>query len=239
METQLVRLDAPYNVIFGNNGRFGLHIATLIVVDEMTEGKSRFTRTELRSRSYPVVSTAFDLEGNVWMGSELKSCLRICRQNETITLYTFKQFMDFCDAKGMGRLYTFPMSFNIAMMSYGIKLNFSNSSTGRKISDFEVELLFDEDDKSIESYRYGHQAFITDGLCMVHTGSESPFYFWSAFPMDEETPGETIEEMTMLRDSYLHAFQFDGLKSITFTTKDQKYQDFVDKLNNTPVEKYG
>ena len=34
METQLVRLDKPYNIICGPDIKFGLHLATLIVVNE-------------------------------------------------------------------------------------------------------------------------------------------------------------------------------------------------------------
>ena len=51
--------------------------------------------------------------------------------------------------------------------------------------------------------------------------------------MDKEKAEETINELAALRDAYLHAFKFDGLKSITFTTKNEKYQEFVDSLNNT------
>lgn len=233
MDTQLVKLDAPYNVIFDSKRRFGLHIATLIVVDEVTTGQGRFARTNLRSRSFPVVNTAFSLEGEVWIESELNSCHRICRQKETISLYDLRKFMKYSYSHGVRHLDDLPMSFNVAMMSYDIKMNFFDSSTCKKVSDFEIELLFDEGKKRIGSYLSENSSYIPEGVCLVHTDSESSFYFWSAFQMDKEKAEETINELAALRDAYLHAFKFDGLKSITFTTKNEKYQGFVDSLNNT------
>ena len=239
METQLVRLDAPYNVIFDMKKRFGLHIATLIVVDEVTVGNGKKAETKLRSRSFPVVNRAFDLEGEAWMDSELKNCHRICRQGETISLYDLRKFMEFCDSKGDGHLDRLPMSFNIAMISYNIKLNLFESSTGKAISDFKVELLFDEGKKEVQRYLYDNASLVGEGACMVHTGSMSPFYFWSAFSTDKDKNNASIGDMIMLRDAYLNAFQFEGLKSITFTTNNQKYQWYVDKLNNTKSDLYG
>ncbi len=242
METQLVRLDAPYNVIFDyKREKFGLHIATLIVVDEVTEGRGKNAKTKLRSRSYPVVNTAFDLEGNAWTDSELQNCFRLCRQNETVSLYEFKRFMNYCDANGVEHLYRIPMLFNIAMMSYDIKFNLHDISTGKKISDFKIELLFDEEEKQMLKY-YSISSIsdinspVSKRICLVHSAPHSPFYFWSDLSMDDGKFDDTIQELAKLRDTYLHAFKFEGLKSITFTTENEKYQDFVDLLNNTQSE---
>lgn len=239
METQLVRLDAPYNVIFDyKRAKFGLHIATLIVVDEVTEGKGKNAVTKLRSRSYPVVNTAFDLEGEAWTDSELQQCYRMCRQNETVSLYDFKHFIHFCDANAVEDLYKVPMSFNIAMMSYKIKFNLSDIKTGKKMSDFKVELLFDEKENQILKYFSisDIDSFLTKRTCLVHSSSHSPFYFWSDMSLDDGKPDDTIQELAKLRDAYLHAFKYEGLKSITFTTKNEKYKEFVDSLNNTQSE---
>lgn len=239
METQLVRLDAPYNVIFDyKRAKFGLHIATLIVVDEVTEGKGKNAVTKLRSRSYPVVNTAFDLEGDAWTDSELQQCYRMCRQNETVSLFEFKHFMNYCDVNAVEHLDRVPMSFNVAIMSYKIKFNLSDIKTGKKMSDFNVELLFEEKEKQIVKYFSisDIDPFETKRICLVHSSPQSPFYFWSDMPMDDGKPDGTIQELAKLRDAYLHAFKYEGLKSITFTTKNEKYQEFVDTLNNTQSE---
>ena len=239
METQLVRLDAPYNVIFDyKREKFGLHIATLIVVDEVTEGKGRIVNTKLRSRSYPVVNTAFDLEGEAWTDIELQHCYRMCRQNDTISLYEFRHFMDYCDSNGVERLHTVPMLFNVAMMSYDIKFNLSDIKTGKKISNFKIELLFDEEDNRMLKYFSvsSHLPIVSKRICIVRSLPFCPFYFWSDLSLDDGKPDDTIQELAKLRDAYLHAFKYEGLKSITFTTKNKKYKEFVDSLNNMQSE---
>lgn len=230
MDTQLVKLDAPYNVIFDTKRRFGLHVATLIVVDEVTEGHGKYAKTKLRSRSYPVVKTAYSLEGEVWIESELNSCHRICRQNGKVYLFDIYKFMEFCDINDFADLDSLPMMFKIAMMSFDINLNLCDINSGKNVSDVSVELLFDKNEENTHiSCNIGNKSM----AALVHTSSNSPFYFWGTLPMDEKKTNETINELATLRDAYLHAFKFDGLKSIFFTTKNEKYQEFVDLLNNT------
>ena len=130
------------------------------------------------------------------------------------------------------------MSFNIAMMSYDIKFNLRDIITGKKITDFKLELLFDEEEKQIVKYFSisDIDPFVNKRICMVHTDRDSPFYFSSDMPMDDGKFDDTIKELAKLRDAYLHAFKYEGLKSITFTTKNEKYKEFVDSLNNTQSE---
>lgn len=95
MDTQIVRHDAPYNIICGNNGDFALHIATLIVVKERMESRKKgsIMSEALSVSSYPVVCGSYDMDGQVWMKTEQKDCLVICRQNESVSLYTLKKVM--------------------------------------------------------------------------------------------------------------------------------------------------
>ena len=92
MDTQIVRHDAPYNIICGNNGIFALHVATLIVIKERLKNGKRGTETTdaISVSSYPVVAGSYDMDGQVWMKTEQKDCLVICRQNESVSLYTLK-----------------------------------------------------------------------------------------------------------------------------------------------------
>ena len=82
MDTQLVRLDAPYNIICGTDGSFALHIATLIVTKERIEGIPDGVpmRDTLSVATYPVVSKKNSADGQVWMNSELKDCYVVCEQ---------------------------------------------------------------------------------------------------------------------------------------------------------------
>ena len=80
---------------------------------------------------------------------------------------------------------------------------------------------------------------------MVYADKDSDFYFYDYFdnepPFIQEvrTNTESIKFLSSLRDSYVRAFHFEGLHSITFITKDEKYQWFVDKLNNTMPDEAG
>jgi cell division protein FtsX len=42
--------------------------------------------------------------------------------------------------------------------------------------------------------------------------------------------------MAELRDAYLQILRFEGLRSITFTTKDENYKWFVEQLNAYKVD---
>lgn len=92
MDTQLVRLDKPYHIICGNNGTFALHIATLIVVKDKIEGivEGAPMRDTLAVSSYPIVGGSYDIDGQVWMDTELKDCLVICRENDRVSHYMLR-----------------------------------------------------------------------------------------------------------------------------------------------------
>ena len=68
MNTQLVRLDSPYNIICSSSGKFALHIATLIVVKEKIRGvvEGASMRDTLSVASYPVVSDGFFSPANAF-----------------------------------------------------------------------------------------------------------------------------------------------------------------------------
>ena len=61
-QTQLVRLDKPYNIILGKNGKFALHIATLIVIDDEKRTYNNNVDKEIVTvaRCYPVVGNSYE-----------------------------------------------------------------------------------------------------------------------------------------------------------------------------------
>lgn len=241
METQIVRLDPPYNIIYDEKKGFALHIATLIVVDEVDEVKGKNAEKKLRSRSYPIVSRNFELEGEAWTDYELRFHHHICRQNVTISLRELRLFMEYCNKRGeYGHLERYPMSFSVAMMSYGVKMNLTNPMTDEIVSDYKVELVFDDKEGDVNKYTNDYPAYICEGICDVHSGLGSPFFFDGLIipKEDERSMSNVIRNFTALRDAYLYALKFDGLKSITFTTINPKYQSFVDTLNNIEVDSY-
>ena len=70
METQLVRLDKPYNIICNPDGKFGLHIATLIAVKEKPVKDAEtgnVVDTFPVAQCYPVVGGGYGIDGEAWM----------------------------------------------------------------------------------------------------------------------------------------------------------------------------
>ena len=236
METQLVRLDKPYNIICNPNCKFGLHIATLIVVNEkpLKDAETgEVVDTYPVAKSYPVVSGRYDIEGEVWMNSELKDCLQICREGEKIGLYKLKSLMEFSSKSHhfIDYLLIIPGALSIELLTNGSKLELPTDDLNHIINDYEVRLEFTEENN-------GKSA-------MVYAAKDSEFYFYDYF--DNEPPfvqgmhtnSEAIKYLAELRDSYVRAFHFEGIHSITFSTLDKEYQWFVDELNNTKLDAAG
>ena len=233
MDTQIVRHDAPYNIICGNNGRFALHVATLIVVKEKIGGviEGAPMSDTFAIASYPVVAGSYEMDGQVWTKTELKDCLVICREKESITLYTLKKVMSFCDKRGFFRYKERILSsFVMALATYDINMYLPTDDNNKVISDYEVYLEFEPSEHGM--------------LCMAYSSMESDFYFYECYVDDTAdhshaeliNRNDAIKSMVRLRDAYLQMFRSDGLRSIKFSTKKEMYQDFVDELNNYKVD---
>ncbi len=227
MESQLLKLDAPYNIICGTNGEFALHIATLIMIKENKDGA-------LSVVSYPVVSVNGEIggsfigsgkgnaDGQVWMHTSLEDCYVVCPQNDqTVSIRELKKVMKYYAKLNMLEMpVRIASSFSWAMTKFGCKI--------KTDKDYEVCLKFEEDN---------------DGKsCMVSADDPSPFYFYEYFdnepPFDQFVPtnSQAIKYMAELRDTYLRTFRYEGLCSIKFTTKNKAYQWFVDQLNATKAD---
>ncbi|MCR5157602.1 MAG: hypothetical protein K6D37_00590 [Prevotella sp.] len=234
METQLVRLDKPYNIICAKGSKFALHIATLIIVKEEPQKNEEPGEAKIvtSAHSYPVVGGSYISDGEVWMESELKECMVVCREGETVGLYELKKVMSFygIGEKMLHFVRSIPARFSFALLTSGSKLELPIDDNGLTIRDYEVCLEFSK--------------FNKDTQYTVSADNESKFYFYD-FVANESIPGvsydfiESIEFISDLRDMYLQAFRFEGLRSIIFTTKDTSFQWYVDKLNNTKPDGAG
>lgn len=225
MDTQLVRHDAPYNIICGKNGKFGLHTATLIVVKEtMKKAPDNSSMSEsLSVSSYPVVSGGYEIDGHVWTDVEQKDCMVIARKGEPVAVGVLKRIMEFCTKRNYYNLVSLTASFKMAMFMYGSKISLPTDKEGKTISDYEVCLEFE-----FHTSSYGY--------VIVYSSKESVFYFLDEYEEHGMEPEEAMRRMVKLRDNYLNILYNEGLRSITFITKDKLYQDFIDKLNSYKVD---
>lgn len=228
METQLVRLDAPYNIIFGKGRKFGLHIATLLVVKELkvpTPPDEPSFPDQTVAISYPVVTEVSSLGGHAWMDTQLDDCFIVGPQNcKTVPLQVLKQLMEYCDRQSIPGFQEYiPAHFVMAMQALGCEVVLPADEHGQPKVDYTVELEFEE----------------THGgnTCMVYSKHKSDFFFYDHFENYSTndvvlySADDSIAEMQSLRNDYLLAFMRQGLRSITFETDNKKYQSYVKKLN--------
>lgn len=90
METQILKLNEPYEYIYCN-GSIGLHIATMIVYEA---NKTENGEYELVTHSHPVVKYRNRPGGTVWNRAELTDCSVLCREdNKRITMEQFYNFV--------------------------------------------------------------------------------------------------------------------------------------------------
>ena len=228
MISQIVRLDAPYNIICSKSGQFGLHIATLIVVKEKiadaTDGKKNSGSVTMEN--YPIVNT-HNMDGQTWKDTELKDCLVICRQGGSASLSNLYKVMEFTGkdvvAKALSRLT--PITFFAAMIDFKVDFHLPTGEDGCTVSKYDVPLTFEKISNG------------TLGIVYVYSSKGSLFYFNDSY-IDKlasplATKDEALKRLTDLRDCYMMFLRHLGLRSITFSTNNEDFQWFVDKLNGT------
>ncbi len=217
METQLVRLDAPYNLICNNRAQFGLHIATLMVVKER-QGEDTFY-----VQGYPVVAEKYGLGGQTWFNDDLQHCKVIAIQGESVTLRVIKQIMEFA-SWGEDHLDVLAMRLMTTLSLYGVTVYLSNEECGAIM----VELCF---------------SGVPNARLAVYSATDSPFYFYACFDPDVEnrtypikiSQSQAIDDILDIRQAYLIPLRIvngtKGVTDITFYTNQPKYKYFVDELN--------
>jgi hypothetical protein len=78
METQILKLEAPYDYIYCN-GEVGKHIATYIVGESRINEEGKY---ELETHSHPIVQYSNSPKGVVWNRAELTDCEVLCSEDD-------------------------------------------------------------------------------------------------------------------------------------------------------------
>lgn len=226
METQLVRLDPPYNIICGSNGKIALHIATLIVVKTDAVACYPVVGERRKTLGRYFQSGRGTANGQVWMDTELKDCYVLCPQNyKRVPIALLRDLIDYNARQHMRDVeLRIAEKFYAAMLLYGLDISYPKDPNGEPSAILKAGLEFEE-------YNNGKS-------CMVYSEKHSPFYFYGHFdnePSDKlaATSSEAIEHMAKVCKGYVNIFSGAGMKKINFTTRNEKYQWFVYKLNDT------
>ena len=221
LQTHLLKLEPPYNLICNKEGQLAYHLATLINID--TDGL-------IPIRSFPIVERIGKLGGDVWEEHELETCFVVCKQDtKEISLFDIKRVMRYY--YGWARYPSADFVWKLTRSLYQNKTKIDTSHLWELEDDCcpHVELIF-EYDKECE-------------ICTIRTSAASSFFFLESIDLNPDSrarPGDD-EETTMLkiarlRDAYCMAFGGKIFSNIIFSTSNEEYKDFVEKLNNLKTD---
>ena len=212
MNSKILKLDAPYNIIYAG-GRVGRHIATMTVWEDNDMGI-------YDARQYAMIDEGGELAaGALAVEAELSDCRVICNESDPrvhlrwlaeIVKYDFEQEE--------------PVEFTYLwerLSLFGVKVIWD------KARDEKGELLKDEDGEPIDENVYTISLTFegTHSHMVAQSYTTSGFYFYA-----RGTVEEVYRELHYQHMTYESMFnRFDLL--IKFTTPDGWEQHIIDLLN--------
>ena len=220
MNSKLIKLDAPYSVIYAG-GKVGRHIATLMVWNDDEEMAGGITD----AASYPVIDEGEEFPAGTLIDyAELHDCRVICPYSEkegcpaTNLFWVAKMIeYDFQQLEPVGAEYILErmklLGCQIAMPTERDK------ETGEEVYqiDFDVTLYVMK--------LSGPVGNDNEGVFRVTSNHFCGFYFEA-----EGTPEEIQSELRYQRNVYLGAFN-DEINRISFHTDDLFKDNWVEELN--------
>ena len=220
MKSQLLKLEAPYNVIYAG-GKVGMHIATLMVWNDDEESLGGI----MDAASYPVIDEGEEFPAGTLIDyAELHDCRVICPYSEkekcnATNLYWVSKMIeyDFQQLEPAGAQYILER-----MKLLGCKIAMpteKDKETGEEVYqiDFDVTLYILKVSGPIGNDN--------EGVFRVTSNRFDGFYFEA-----EGTPEEIQSDLQYQRSVYLGAFN-DEISSISFHTTDLLDADWVEELN--------
>lgn len=225
MNSKLLKLNAPYNVIYAG-GKVGRHIATLMVWNDDKEMGGGI----MDAASYPVIDEGEEFPAGTLIDyAELHDCRTLCPYSEkegcpATNLYWVAKMIeyDFQQIEPAGAEYILER-----MKLLGCKIAMpteKDKETGKEVYqiDFDVTLYVRK--------LSGPVANDNEGVFRVTSNHFSGFYFEA-----EGTPEEIQRDIRYQRSVYLGAF-LDEISSISFHTNDLYKAKWVEELNKRCYE---
>ena len=220
MNSKLLKIDAPYSVIYAG-GKVGRHIATLMVWNDDEEMAGGITD----AASYPVIDEGEEFPAGTLIDyAELHDCRVICPYSEkrkcpaTNLFWVAKMIeYDFQQLEPVGAEYILErmklLGCQIAMPTE------KDKETGEEVYqiDFDVTIYVMK--------MSGPVGNDNEGVFRVTSNHFCGFYFEA-----EGTPEEIQSELRYQRNVYLAAFN-DEINRISFHTSDLFKDNWVEELN--------
>ena len=236
METQILKLDQPYEYIYCN-GSIGLHIATMIVYETKTNEDGDY---ELETHSHPVVKYYNRPGGTVWNRAELTDCTVLCREdNKRITMEQFYNFVS--DTRHMDG------DSDMAVMPISLEAPLSKLKLDQHGIEIEWPMVRDEDGNVAPQEEFyvalDFKRNADDELCDysckdmgvadedAFTGS-APLYFFARFNSKEELKSHLINGMS----TYYRMFKGHEFHIFFLWPNDSEFADVLDEVNHMESE---
>ena len=214
MNSKLMKLDAPYNVIYAG-GKVGRHIATLMVWSDDEDMAGGI----MDAASYPVIDEGEEFPAGTLIDyAELHDCRVLCPPDGTNLYWVAKMIeYDFQQLEPVGAEYILER-----MKLLGCKIAMpteKDKETGEEVYriNFDVTLYVMK-----VSGPVGND---NEGVFRVTSNRHNGFYFEA-----EGTPKEIQSELEYQRNVYLGAF-IDEINSISFHTTDLFNDNWVEDMN--------
>lgn len=221
MNTQLLKLDPPYNIICGRN-KIAKHVATLIITNINKEKSPSEDYPDywldMRTYSYPVVEYGDGSPaGDVWYDVEVRDCRVIAKApkdgafNNRIWSHWFCETLRFLhEGDGYGSTQT-PISLYEQLKSLHIDVEVMGTlGSPKKV---EVELEFNNYDE----------------VSSVDSASGSVLFFTAAYATEnEKQKQQKFNEILKWAGQYIRIFNV----LLIFTTKDEQYKGMLLEWND-------
>ena len=217
MNSKILKLDAPYNIIYAG-GRVGRHIATMTVWEDNDMGI-------YDARQYAMIDEGGELAaGTLAVEAELGDCRVICNESDPrVRLRWLAEIVEY-DLRQED-----PVEFHYIwerLSLFGVKVIWD------KARDEKGELLKDEDGEPINENVYTISLTFegTHSHMVAQSYTTSGFYFYARGKVED-----VYNELYYQLSQYETAFHNDYLL-IKFTTIDSWEQHIIDLLNERRYE---
>ena len=212
MNSKLIKLDAPYNVIYAG-GTVGRHIATLMVWNDDDDAAGGI----MDAASYPVIDEGEEFPAGTLCGdAELHDCRVICPPGGTNLYWVAKMIeYDFQQIEPAGAEYILE---RMKLLGCKIAMPTEKNAEGEEVQKMKYKATLDV---------WCMQGFSgdADALYRVRSNRWDGFYFQA-----EGTADEVYRELSSQLSVYLSYF-YDDLISIRFQTDDGQLLKVTNRLN--------
>ena len=213
MNSKLIKLDAPYNVIYAG-GKVGRHIATLMVWNDDEESAGGI----MDAASYPVIDEGEEFPaGTLCEYAELHDCRVICPPGGTNLFWVAKMIeYDFQQLEPAGAQYILERM---------------------KLLGCKIAMPTEKDPETGEELLRMHFKATLDVWCMKGFGEEPDAVYrvrsnrWDGFYFQSEGTADEVYHDLSYQLSVYTSYFYDDIIDIRFQTDDGQLLDVTNRLN--------